>query len=510
MYAFQGRIAELKKTLGKPGVKGTFTPGSKISKAAHVSQNTTPFMKNAINKGGLDYVHWLNEGRTITSDFQNKVCPFCDAELTDDRVKDILVLESIKAADLKPLFTQSTLLEDFKIDKSLLEHKDGELCIKQRLIELYSISKELEEVIAYCNTPQSNLLDVGLPELKVDNKLYLEFPELKKPIEEIKSNSESMNKLLGEMKCAFSSLIKANVNELNIQLRKLSIPYRFSINEANREGKTADYVLTHIDAQDDTDMKTSLSTGEKNLVSLLLFLHRKDGAVLLIDDPASSFDDYRRTQIFNLIQKVRGKTVLVVSHDQAFIKRAVKERHNNRIGKIQEIHQGPTGTVVKDIGPSSYVYLPDKIRYQISNSGSLRQFFINLRLLCDLHREILSDSAWGYVSMRLHKKSENEIANSLNKLGISETDVLNEISSVTGCSVETLASLKPEDPEALSDFERLIEVRESIDTSIGSEQKTYKEMLNDLVHMNDALTYCLDPYEFHVWPRILDSLLETE
>lgn len=507
MYAFQGRISELQKALGKPGVKGAFTPGSKISKAAHVSQNSTPFMKSAVSKGGLDYVHWLNEGRTITSDFQDGTCPFCGVELTDEQVKDISILESIRAADLKPLFAQSTLLENFKIDKSLLESEGGERDVKQRLIELYDASKELGKVIAYCNTPKTSLLDTGIPKLKVDEKLYLEFPTLKEPVEDIQSNSENMNKLLGEMKRTFSSLIKSNVNELNIQLKKLSIPYRFSINEANREGKTADYVLAHINAQDNADMKTALSTGEKNLVSLLLFLHRKDGSVLFIDDPASSFDDYRRTQIFNLIQKVQGKTVLVVSHDQAFIKRAVRERRNERIGKIQEIYQDSTKTVVKDISASDYVFLPDRISSRISESLSLRQLFINLRLLCDLRRATLSEPAWGYISMHLHKKTQSEISDALNDAGVTEKEVLNEISSVTGCSAESMSSLKSEDQKAMSDFERLIEARESIDPSMGAELKAYKEMLNDLVHMNDALAYCLDPYEFHVWPSMLDSLL---
>lgn len=78
IYAFQGRIAELQKTLGKPGAKGTFTAASKISKAAHVSQSSTPFMKEAISKGGLNYANWLNEGREITTDFHEGICLFAD------------------------------------------------------------------------------------------------------------------------------------------------------------------------------------------------------------------------------------------------------------------------------------------------------------------------------------------------------------------------------------------------------------------------------------------------
>lgn len=75
-----------------------------------------------------------------------------------------------------------------------------------------------------------------------------------------------------------------------------------------------------MNSNSDNDMRNLLSTGEKNLIALLLFLARPDGDVLLIDDPASSFDDYRRTQIFDLIQAVGDKTLLVVSHEPSIYK----------------------------------------------------------------------------------------------------------------------------------------------------------------------------------------------
>lgn len=509
MYSFQGRISELQKALGKPSTKGIFTSSSKISKAAHAAQNSTPFIKHALTKGGLEYIHWLNEGKNVTGDYNDNICPFCERELSRKNIEDISILDSINAADLKPIFAQSNLLEQLKIDKSLLESEEGENKVKDRLLELNYISKELGKVISFCNTAKSSLLNTGLPKLEVEDLLYKEFPELKEPIGEIVINSESINKLLGRMKEEFSSLISANVKELNIQLKKLSVPYRFGIREANREGKTADYALIHVDATDNADMKTALSTGEKNLVSLLLFLHRKDGTILMIDDPASSFDDYRRTQIFNIVQKVKDKTVLVVSHDQAFIKRAVRARNYERIGKIQEIHQDNNGTTVNDIDISDYVFLPDRIKMQIKSSQSLRQLFINLRLLCELHRVTLSEVAWGYVSMKLHRKSQTEIIEALNESGVTEEKILEEICDKAEYPRVAMDTLKLEDEECLSDFEKLIEARETLDASKGSEYKTFKEMLNDLVHMNDALAYCLDPYKFHVWPMALDLFLES-
>ncbi len=109
--------------------------------------------------------------------------------------------------------------------------------------------------------------------------------------------------------------------------------------------------------------------------------------------------------------------------------------------------------------------------------------------------------------MQLHRRPQSDILDALTKSGTTETDVINEISAVTRCDLKDLLSLTPDNKQPLSDFETLIEARELLDPSLGVEQKTYKEMLNDLVHMNDALAYCLDPYKFHIWPSTLDSLL---
>ena len=59
----------------------------------------------------------------------------------------------------------------------------------------------------------------------------------------------------------------------------------------------------------------------------------------------------------------------------------------------------------------------------------------------------------------------------------------------------------------LTDFERLILLREKFDYGSSPEGKLVREMLNDLVHMNDASAYCLSPYSFQVWSPVLNELL---
>lgn len=35
------------------------------------------------------------------------------------------------------------------------------------------------------------------------------------------------------------------------------------------------------------------------------------------------------------------------------------------------------------------------------------------------------------------------------------------------------------------------------------------DLLNDLVHMNDAMMGCIDPYRFPIWSPVLFKLLDT-
>ena len=61
-------------------------------------------------------------------------------------------------------------------------------------------------------------------------------------------------------------------------------------------------------------MTNNLSFGEKNIIGLILFLlANKDKEMLIIDDPASSFDEYRRKVIFDFIYSLHCTFTLFVN-----------------------------------------------------------------------------------------------------------------------------------------------------------------------------------------------------
>lgn len=504
---FQSKITELQAAMGKLN-RGNFTAKSKVTKAATAAQGATPFVKQTIKENGLKYTSWLAAGLLINDDFANDVCPFCKADMCNSRKEELEALENITVDDLKPLVDSSTLLEQLKINKDLLGTSEGTEEVKDQLKELYKAADELNKIIEFCNTTKTSLMKQGLPSLSVDPCVYNVFPKLKPIVDELNNKAEEITQLLGSMKSTFNSIIGQRCRVLNSELKRLSIPYQFKVASASRDQHQIDYILKHVDSDSDNDMRDLLSTGEKNLIALLLFLARPDGDLLLIDDPASSFDDYRRTQIFDLIQAVRDKTLLVVSHDQAFIKRALLGDVRQDVGSIQALSNTASGISVVQVSQDDIVYLPDEIVKHISEATTYRRKAINFRLLCDLKRDSVGD-AWGYSSMILHRKPKDDIDEALKAKGKTEADVLSLVNSLFNMNMPVIPSSYPNEScdEALTDFERLIEVRENLESPQTEDEKIKKKMLNDLVHMNDAFAYCLNPYKFATWAPALSDFL---
>ena len=67
--------------------------------------------------------------------------------------------------------------------------------------------------------------------------------------------------------------------------------------------------------------------------------------------------------------------------------------------------------------------------------------------------------------------------------------------------------------DSFTDYEALVAARESLRRKkeigkMSEEESLQFGMLNDLVHMNDCALFCLNPYEYAVWPPVFAALLE--
>lgn len=521
----KNKVETLKKTLGATGKKG-FTRASKMGKAIEAYGGASPAAREHVEQHGMEAEAWIKQGFTVNDSYSEGVCPFCGQSLEQSPERNVLAeLCELSVKDLKPLLDSPNQLRALGQPPIDVSTDEGRESARKIIAALPVVSAEVDRIVGYCNVGSDfkTVEDMAVEALDLNPAILTFMPELGEITAEVNARAKEVKSLLGQMKAVFNALVKKSCDELNHNLRLFGIPYRFELSEANRDEKKASYRLVHVAARDSTDMRESLSFGERNLITLMLFLRDEESRVLLIDDPASSYDDYRRTQIFKAIMGVKGRTLLVVSHDQAFVRRAVRfrEHQQDRIGKVDMLCNRSGRASVEPITKDSFRYFEDIIRDRIASASTYYQRMLSVRLLCDARHVSADDqSLWGYVSAILHRTNRETVLSLLAKAGESEDAVLERLRDLAGGEASTYIVPLPENvdysTDGFSEFERLVALREDIETPGGGSalpkgvsKELALDLLNDLVHMNDAMMDCIDPYRYPVWSPVLFELLES-
>lgn len=523
LQQIRATVASLAAVVGKARDKGGFTKASKMGKAFVSLDAADESTREYIERRRLPEADWIQKGFAIGAYYKEGICPFCEQRLSGSPYQvELSNLSELSVSALKPLFDSPTLLESIGLQPFDVSNDEGRKEAAILVKSLPLILSEIDRITSYCDlgSDYQTVKGMEVEVLRPADELYLVAPEIKDDIDGLAASAVRIKILLGKMKAEFNKLVSSKTRELNEKLIEFGIPYRIEVESANREDKTASYRLVHKNASKGTDMRRSLSFGERNLITLLLFLQDDEHDVMLIDDPASSFDDFRRTQILKAIMGATAKTILVVSHDQAFVRRAIRyrSRGESRIGKIDILCNRRGAASVEPLEDDSFECFADFITKRIESSCSYYQRMVNVRLLCDIHLGVISDDVWGYVSAILHKKDRQEVCELLQERKATEAEVLEELKRIVGPGIECKINQMPEEidysTECFSEFERLIAARENMDGSesgmierIPAKRTLAKEMLNDLVHMNDAMMVCIDPYRYPVWAPSLFELL---
>jgi ABC-type uncharacterized transport system ATPase subunit len=515
LYAFRAKVDDLAKAFGKLGKSGTFTPKSKFGKARSAASEAMPSTRKYVKKRSLAFLNWMSQGFDVSGSFEEGRCPFCGQVIPDNTKTELLELKKIPLNDLKPLFSTTSIMSDLNINEPDYGDDSQVEAFVDEIKKLYAARESVNQIIEYCTLAHNESSLIEVPRgINVDPVVFEYIDGLEDLVKDINTRVTTLTGIIGSMSAEFKRITRSNSTELNRQLEAFGIPYEFTVNHADRNNRTASYVLKHVGCDSEEDMREVLSYGEKNLVSLLLFLHSDDASLTLIDDPASSYDDFRRTQIYGCIMKEVGETALVVSHDQAFVRRAVRDSHNERLGKVLYMQPGAHKPEIVIIDESSFVSLDDEVVSHICSSSSYYQRMINLRLYCDIHRGSLDDVVWKYASAIIHRTPRSEIQTLLGDEGKTEQEVLALVGEMIDCKLNPMPeTLPPVSVESLTDFELLIAARELLRSDkkkgvLSREQAQELDMLNDMVHMNDCALFCLNPYRYGTWPRPLSKVVE--
>ena len=343
---------------------------------------------------------------------------------------------------------------------------------------------------------------------------------------------------LGKIKSANNKVISKNKNNINKYLSLMGIPYEFCESEYNTDKKVASYSLFLKKDKSQTDRRSSLSYGERNIVALLFFLLSSNTKTLLIDDPASSYDEFRRDLMFKMIYKFQhNRTIILFSHDQVFIKLASLYKYKNfdRITEELKSIKENTGCIyqfsnynnciLKGIKESDFGTLYDQTLNHIYDSSlSYYRKIINIRVLSEIskYRRGRYTKIYNYVSAIFHNCLKDDIYNYLTKKGWSEEEILDDIKNIFNINLESLPDnyFYNFNYKELSNYEKIYFCRELLKRSSSNFDKLLEELqltrkdlpilkteFDSILHLNGSLFISLNPYKYDYFSPIVYSII---
>ena len=532
VYLLKGKIETLKSDL-KISYKndGNYKTSCVINK-----------MINNINDEKLDYaksknytssrIKWFYDG-TKTDEYENDKCPFCNKKLTESKKSFIDRITVFDAKSYEKINSENGIFLDLNIQMPNWTKNKEVLRFNKEIKDNIDLLSELNDIIKYLNAVDNiDIVVSELKPLKISTNMKKYYPDISNAIFKFNNNYAIIKKQIILIKKATDKLISKNISEINNTLNLLGIQYKFVKEFVDESTKKASFIIKHYSLAENKDCTLNLSYGEKNIVGLILFLiAHKDKKCLIIDDPASSYDEYRRKVIFDMIYNLKGEntTIMVLSHDHVFAKyatyhlekanttsekklSALERKYKNFTGKIDYLETF-NGAVIKNVESCDFKpindfvlerlkELPREITYQVA---------INLRLLYEIKKYSgRYKKVYNYLSAILHEKSKEEIDIEMQNQNFKESDVLDIINNDLQIEYVGLSAAYLEDRkiDEFNEFEKVIFAREKCPST--KQGKIAKDELNNIVHMNLAYAICLNPYKFNYFSKFIYNYINDD
>lgn len=468
----------------------------------------------------LNIKAWIKNGYIFV---ENDLCPFCGKKMEDEIIDKLKKIINELPKEYETVINASELLKKSGINIDVKKINDAAVQnnLKQQLENKYKVLKELQTIDDALNISIND--DKSLErtvKIKISEDIVNLFEkndiDIQKLITQLNENTQGYTLNKKKYNGILRATISRNIKKINHHIANFGIDYELI--KTNCLSANEGYSLIH--KKIDFDSSDSLSTGERNVISLILFLisYSKEYDII-IDDPASSYDEYRREQILRFIidfiynsKNESKRTTIILSHDQIFLKFLCKDmlnnKYNNRIGKVGHIENINGNCRIVEIEPRDMAPILIHVLSALKNSNSYAQKVINLRLYYELKN--LHSLEYGYLSAILHSKRDNLSKEDMDCLlqgkNTSEEDILNNIQLDTGIELETFDPknyiVKMND---FSNFEKMCFAREWV-------TKPEKDELSNIVHFNYAMQHLLNPYKFNFQSEnsysILDSYLQ--
>lgn len=429
-------------------------------------------------------------------------------EALTDREKKYLVEIKGQAADfliqLKKLQTLSYLsFDDVRNVKSMLE----EMVIK---LELY-------------------------PHLKSD-VLGQKVEKLNGSLSSVLAVVRELQVAIGEQQTLIKRTVSRNQAKINVFLGQAGYPYAVKLD--GKPDGSYKLMLRYVnpDGQEVNSARQRLSYGERNALSLVLFMFsalKEKADLIVLDDPISSFDGNKKFALMDLLflqgsdECLKGKTVVMLTHDicpvidamkvpgihRRFVPQPVASFVRNRGNRIDEI----------PITSSDIRNAISGAEEGIKRSASSLLKLVHLRHLV----ELLGNEGkpiYNLLSSLLHKRQEPTMGYGDDAEKMTEEDVASasrEVAEKIGgfdyateyAKTQDLAALKGLYDTAESGYEKMQIFRLIFDGADAGLTDVQRKFVNEAYHIEDEYLFQMDPCRYDTIPdfviRQLDKAVEN-
>lgn len=468
----------------------------------------------------ISHLNWVKNGLKSFST-SSRHCPFCMQSLTTDSDKLLKDINNLDVKSLEKVFVSNKEIFE-RIELPIEEVVKDEELLFDAMSKLEPIINDINRVK---NVTSSEHLDISIiNELKLNEDTYKVIDGLREFCIDFNKKIDDLKKRKIELAKKSSVYIKGIKKDVNILMRKLSINYKIEYNNSSIDYQSSKcrYKLIHHNYNTvELNLQHNLSEGEKNLISLIMFLLQEPSknSLLILDDPISSTDEQRRKNILDLLLDfLKDKTILILTHDQIFLKVLTYERHVNKslkskIGFIKHI-ASDTNNTIKDIVFDDMSTIMKHCNSSVSNKSSLFSKVIAIRLSSEYDKNTCKKDQlkkfrdiYTYISgvyKFLAKRIKlDEFTKRLTESNIDEKELISSIKSEYSLDLTDFTVNRSIDVELskLSNIDKVFYYR--YDNTISN---SLRDEISSWIHLTDAQVLTLNPYKFNVFTPSMNQL----
>ena len=337
--------------------------GNALESAQALTPDFSPYFEEGIQQS-VEWAQWH-----VSHGIAYGICPYCGIKLDDDRLELVEKLNDIlQSSDskklkqtLSSLHELSPLLRSDYIEainaacsstegfgdsegEKLAELSDKCTILHNKLIGLANCQELVRASCAMNDAVGERFKARFITEEDCDflnDEARQTLQPTLKACSQLREKLDEVNRLGEKLRRMYEHIVAVHEGEINRFLRNINCPYAIRI---SRESGSALSLYPMLDGslahQSVGNPSSALSQGEKNVVSLLLFMYtatrsNENYDLIILDDPVSSFDAGKRSAILRTLfsdpangsagvnENFFGRTVLMLTHDFPFLMETV-------------------------------------------------------------------------------------------------------------------------------------------------------------------------------------------